>query len=181
MWIAFRLAAFVLLLATAPRWWRTLRSLPEALVGRRWMAVFDGVLWLSLALILMVQVIPLGWRHENPAVVSEPAWDSPQTRELFERACADCHSNQTQWLWYANIAPASWLVADDVYGGRDSLNVSEWIVNNARNARRAREAGEVVQSRSMPPLQYLLIHPKARLTGAERADLARGLEATLAK
>jgi mono/diheme cytochrome c family protein len=181
VWIAFRLVALVLLVATAPRWWRALRSLREAIASRRWTVVFTRMLWLGAALILLMQVIPLGWRHENPAVVSEPAWDSPKTRELFERACADCHSNQTQWLWYTNIAPASWLVANDVYGGREELNVSEWITNNGRNARRAREAGEVVQSSSMPPLQYLLIHPKARLIDAERADLARGLEASLAK
>ncbi|TAJ21396.1 MAG: cytochrome C [Dehalococcoidia bacterium] len=128
-----------------------------------------------------MQVVPFGWRHSNPPVVAEPAWDSPQTRELFVRACADCHSNETKWLWFTNIAPGSWLVANDVYGGRNEMNVSEWVTNNSQNAKRAREAGEVVRDGSMPPLQFLLIHPEARLTDAEKADLAKGLEASLAK
>lgn len=181
MWIVFRVVALVLLLATAPRWWRALRGLASAIMHRRWNSVFAHGLVLIVVLALVMQVIPFGWRHTNPPVVSEPVWDSPQTRELFVRACADCHSNETKWLWFTNIAPASWLVASDVYGGRDHLNASEWITNNSRNARRAREAGEVVRDGSMPPLQFLLIHPEARLTDSEKADLATGLEASLAK
>ena len=181
MWIALRLISLVLLVASAPRWWPALRTIPRVLRERDWSAIFVRTCILVGVLFLMAQVVPLGWRHDNPPVVSEPAWDSPQTRELFVRACADCHSNETKWLWFTNIAPGSWLVANDVHGGRNAMNVSEWIANNTRNGRRAREAGEAVTSGSMPPLQFLLIHPEARLTDSEKAALAKGLEATLAK
>lgn len=181
MWIAFRVVALVLLLAMAPWWWRAARAFPSAVMERRWNAVVDRGLVLVIALVLLMQVIPLGWRHNNPPVVSEPLWDSPQTRELFMRACGDCHSNETKWLWFTNLAPGSWLVANDVYGGRHEMNVSEWVTNNSRNAKRAREAGEALQSGSMPPLQFLLIHPEARLTDVEKAALAKGLETSLAK
>ncbi|MCX6619798.1 MAG: heme-binding domain-containing protein [Acidobacteria bacterium] len=40
-----------------------------------------------------------------------------------ERACADCHSNQTAWPWYSRISPVSWLVANDVRKGRNYLPV----------------------------------------------------------
>ena len=75
---------------------------------------------------LVIQLIPYGRDHENPDVIREPAWDKPQTRELFERACKDCHSNQTEWPWYSSVAPISWLVQSDVEEGRSHFNVSEW-------------------------------------------------------
>ena len=44
---------------------------------------------------LLIQLVPYGRAHDNPAVVSEPNWDSPETRALAERACFDCHSNES--------------------------------------------------------------------------------------
>ena len=60
-----------------------------------------------IALLLLIQLVPYGRNHANPPVRQEPAWDSPQTRELAVRACYDCHSNQTAWPWYTNVAPIS--------------------------------------------------------------------------
>ena len=53
-------------------------------------------------------------RHTNPPGLKEPQWDSPATRAFAVRSCFDCHSNQTNWKWYSNIAPASWLIQRDV-------------------------------------------------------------------
>jgi hypothetical protein len=53
-----------------------------------------GVLALAAVLLFVaIQLVPFGRQHTNPPVVQEPAWDSPQTRELTRRACFDCHSN----------------------------------------------------------------------------------------
>jgi mono/diheme cytochrome c family protein len=52
--------------------------------------------WWLLAAIL-IQFVPYGHSHTNPAAAGEPSWNSPQTRELFSRACFDCHSNATAW------------------------------------------------------------------------------------
>src|SRR6056297_3230811 len=78
------------------------------------------------AVFLVIQLIPYGRSHTNPPIVLEPDWDSPRTRELAERACFDCHSNETEWPWYSNIAPVSWLVQHDVDEGRHELNFSDW-------------------------------------------------------
>jgi mono/diheme cytochrome c family protein len=128
-------------------------------------------------LALLIQVVPYGRNHANPPVVAEPAWDSPQTRALADRACFDCHSNQTRWPWYANVAPASWLVQRDVDEGRRRLNFSEW--NRSQQA--AGAAPFVVESGEMPPPQYLPLHPEAQLSAAERQALAQGLKATIGK
>ena len=138
-----------------------------------------------IVIAILIQFIPFGRNHTNPAVVKEPTWDSQQTKALFERACADCHSNNTNWPWYTNIAPFSWLVQRDVIEGRSHLNLSECgVVRPGREGGeegeggeggKEGEAGEVVLNGDMPPIQYTMIYPDARLTTAERQALAQGL------
>ncbi len=130
----------------------------------------------ALALLgLAIQLVPYGWNHDNPAVAAEPAWNAPRTRELFFRACGDCHSNETKWPLYSRIAPVSWLVFRDVQEGREHLNVSEWN----RPQKDAHEAAEELEKGAMPLPVYLPLHPEARLAPAEKAALVAGLAATL--
>ena len=127
-----------------------------------------------IGLIALIQIIPYGRNHTNPPVVSEPAWDSPQTRALAERACFDCHSNSTVWPWYSNIAPVSWLVQRDVDEGRQRLNFSEWGQSSAETD----EIYEVLENGEMPPSQFLLMHPEAKLTASEKQELIKGFRST---
>ncbi len=143
-----------------------------SVVNRKW--------WSRIALglvvaFLAIQLIPYGRDHTNPPVTGEPAWDAPETRALARQACFDCHSNETAWPAYANIAPASWLVQRDVDEGRAVLNFSEWT----RPQEEAKEAAEVVLETEMPPAAYLLVHAHARLSTADRNLLAQGLARTL--
>ena len=91
-----------------------------------WRRLFKIGLISLVGLTVAIQAVPYGRAHDNPPVRSEPQWDSPVTRDLVVRACFDCHSNETIWPWYANIAPISWLTTRDVDEGRDELNFSEW-------------------------------------------------------
>lgn len=129
-----------------------------------------------LAGFLLIQLIPFGHAHDNPPVISEPNWDSPQTREIAQRACFDCHSNDTDWPWYSNVAPVSWLVQHDVDEGRAVLNFSEW--GQGGDSEELDELYEVVAEGEMPMANYLVTHPEARLTDAERLALADGLLVT---
>src|SRR5215471_16426808 len=131
----------------------------------------------AVVLFALVQIIPYGRNHTNPPVVREPTWDSTQTRRLAQQACFDCHSNLTKWPWYTNVAPFSWLAYKDVTDGRATLNFSEW--QRPQDA----DLGDIVDAArggSMPPVQYKLIHAESRLSQAERDQLARGLQRTLA-
>lgn len=127
-----------------------------------------------IALLILIQLVPFGRQHTNPAVIQEPNWDSPQTRELTKRACFDCHSNETIWPWYSNIAPVSWLIQNDVLEGRSKLNFSEW----GRGEMEVDEIGELIQSGEMPPSYFVMLHPEAKLTAAEQEALIRGLMVT---
>ena len=133
------------------------------------------VLSTVVGLALLIQLVPYGREHANPVVVREPDWSSARTRALFLRACKDCHSNETAWPWYSIVAPASWLVYRDVTQGRSHFNVSDW----GREQDHGDEAAKLVREGEMPPRFYLPLHPQARLTDAERAELAAGLAATL--
>ena len=123
---------------------------------------------------IAIQLIPYGHDHTNPAVGAEPQWDRPQTRDLAVRACYDCHSNQTTWPWYSNIAPVSWLIQHDVAQGRSRLNFTDW--NAPQPA--ADNAARQVQRGAMPQSYYVALHPTANLTAAEKQALIKGLQAS---
>jgi cytochrome c551/c552 len=133
------------------------------------------ILLAGVGVFVLIQFIPYGRDHTNPPVQAEPSWDAPRTRALARTACFDCHSNQTQWRWYSNIAPVSWLVSRDVHDGRAALNFSEW--NRPQDG--AGDAAEAVGSGSMPPWFYVIMHPNARLNATDKNDLMQGLAATL--
>jgi hypothetical protein len=136
-------------------------------------AAMKKVMVILLALILLIQLVPYGRNHQNPPVIQELAWPDSETRAIAQRACYDCHSNETVWYWYTNIAPVSWLVQRDVEEGRSKLNFSEW----GRGEQEVGEIGEIIQSGEMPPLQYTLIHGNARLSTNDKALLLNGLSA----
>ena len=122
---------------------------------------------------LGIQLVPYGRDHTNPPVQEEPTFDSVQTAALVKAACYDCHSNRTEWPWYTNVAPFSWLVQRDVDGGRAVLNFSEMNLGQV-----ADEAAEKVREGEMPPFTYTIMHPGARLSDADKAALVKGLIAT---
>lgn len=141
--------------------------------GRRFLIRTIGALF---AFLVVLQFVPYGRGHSNPPVTQEPSWDSARTRALTATACFDCHSNQTHWYWYTNIAPISWLVQNDVNNGRASLNFSEW--NRPQDG--AGDVAEVIQSGAMPPWFYSIIHWGARLSPTEKRELIDGLRRTFA-
>lgn len=112
----------------------------------------------------------------DPAASFEAvAKPSQEISSTLKRACYDCHSNQTNWPWYSNVAPMSWLVASDVKEGRARLNFSEWARPGAEGELPSLgEVCESVQSGKMPLPSYLLLHPDARLTTQEGATLCSG-------
>ena len=131
-----------------------------------------------VALLLVIQIIPYGKNHTNPKAISHPNWDSQRTKKLFYRACGDCHSFQTKWPSYSNIAPISWLVYNDVAEGRDHFNVSN-IGGQKRN--KLKEAAKSIKEGEMPMFIYTIMHKNARLSDKEKQDLVKGLQATFGK
>jgi hypothetical protein len=126
-------------------------------------------------LVLLIQAIPVR-RVNGPIEADMEA--PPEVARVLRRACYDCHSNQTAWPGYSRIAPASWLVAHDVHGGRNELNFSIWNRYDAVTRRKKLDrAREEVKDRDMPPVYYVWMHPDARLTDGDKALLERWFSA----
>lgn len=122
------------------------------------------------AAFIVIQFIPVN--RDNPPVVNNVNWDSPETKAMFYRACADCHSNETKWPWYSYITPVSWRVADHVKDGRKHFNIS------AADMGESHEAGEEVEKGYMPLSDYLIMHSEAKLTPEEKSKFIAGLNKT---
>lgn len=136
-------------------------------------AIFGG--GALVVLLVAIQFLPYSRPVENPPTRVEPRWDSPRTRELAARACFDCHSNNVRHPWYAAVAPVSWLVRYDVEGARHKLNFSEWDLPQPG----AFEAATQIEEGNMPLPIYVPLHPEAKLSAEEKAELIRGIRATV--
>lgn len=87
---------------------------------------------------------------------------------ILNRSCGDCHTNETIWPWYSRLAPVSWLVSYDVATGRKALNFSEWKKRDPSKTRETLdEVCKEITDGEMPGFSYRMMHPEARLTGAD--------------
>lgn len=131
---------------------------------RAFMSIAFTILFLGF-----IQVIPV--TQSNPAVINEVD-APPHIQSILKRACYDCHSHETVWPWYSQIAPASWLVAWDVKEGREELNFSMWNqYTGKKKDKKLKEIAEEVDEREMPPWFYLPLHPEARLSSDDRQQV----------
>ena len=124
---------------------------------------------------LLIQLIPFGHNHTNPPTVAEPKWSSPQARALVKQHCFQCHSNETEWPWYSNIAPGSWLIAFDVIEGRQKFNFSDWN----KNPGELDEMVGAIQEGEMPPFQYWITHPNSRMNDQQKQELITALQSSI--
>lgn len=124
-----------------------------------------------IVILVAIQFIPVN--KTNPTVTAE--LDAPtEIISVFKRSCYDCHSNETAWPWYSNIAPVSWLVAGDVKDARAHLNFSEWgNLSRKDRVKMKEEIWEEIEKEKMPLWKYNIMHPEASLTQKNK-DLIRG-------
>lgn len=130
--------------------------------------------WL-LAAVSVFAVASLGFVHPFGDPRSAPAKGlgtllnganiPPSAREVLISKCADCHSRETRWPAYARIAPGSWLIERDIVDARKHLDLSHWreLSKDRQDLLRAKILKEARSGR-MPPVQYLTLHPEAKLS-----------------
>jgi mono/diheme cytochrome c family protein len=90
-------------------------------------------------------------------------------QQIFKNACFDCHSDNTNYLWYHKIAPVSWLINKHVVEGKDELNFSEWgKFDNYDKIGDLEDIKQELEQKTMPIKQYTVMHKEARLSDDER-------------
>ncbi|MDC7999066.1 heme-binding domain-containing protein [Gilvibacter sediminis] len=88
-----------------------------------------------------------------------------EVMETLKTACLDCHSNNTRYPWYAEIAPISFWLDDHIRHGKGELNFSEWgSYAKGRKDHKMQEIIEQVENRWMPMTSYTKVHKDAILT-----------------
>jgi hypothetical protein len=127
-------------------------------------AVRRTVILLAVAVVAMQFVRP---NYTNPPVTAAHSL-MPQApanvRAILDRSCRDCHSNETRWPLYSQVAPMSWLVAGHVRDGRDRFNYSEWTTYDSDEQDKLLGGVCSLTKRGRMPLpSYLLIHRDATL------------------
>lgn len=119
--------------------------------------------------LVVIQVIPV--ERTNPPVTQD--LNPPENISVILRtSCYDCHSNETQWPWYAYVAPVSFLVTGDVSKGRKNLNFSEWDKYDEKKREKIlEEIMEEAEAGGMPLSNYIITHPEAKLDQSKIAQL----------
>jgi hypothetical protein len=125
--------------------------------------------WILVAVLAVAQAIRPA--KTNPPARMDTSLD-PAVKPVLRRACYNCHSNETVWPWYSNVAPVSWLLASDVQDARIKVNFSEWETypTDIQGHKRFK-VGEEVEEKAMPPWYYSMMHRDSRLSAEERARI----------
>ncbi len=90
---------------------------------------------------------------------------------MLKNACYDCHSNQTKWPWYSNIAPFSWAINTHVKEGRKALNLSTWEEYSPEEKKKKMKEIFRTAYASMPLSSYIKFHEEADLTREQRTQI----------
>ena len=94
------------------------------------------------------------------------------TAKLIKNGCYDCHSNETKYPWYSNVQPIAWFLHILFDEGRKELNFFTFATYEPkRQAHKLYEAAEMVQTDKMPLDSYVLGHPEANFSEAEKKEL----------
>lgn len=124
---------------------------------------------------VIIQVI----RIDKSTPATEPANDfitmttaNPEIAGILKTSCYDCHSNESTYPWYTNIAPVSWWIKHHINEGREELNYSEWGTYSARRMdHKLKESVEMIEENEMPMSSYTLMHSEAALSSEQKEKL----------
>ena len=112
----------------------------------------------------------------RPGIPSQPAPAEidapPPVRQVLEKDCYSCHSDEVRLAWFDQIVPGYWLVRHDVLTAREHLNFST-IGSKPAAAQKATlyEAVTMMQLGAMPLPRFLALHPDAKVTPDDLAVL----------
>lgn len=125
-----------------------------------------------IAVLVLIQLKRID--KENPPIEKTLNFvdlvDTPEpVKKILVKACYDCHTYETKYPWYTNIAPVSWWIEDHIEDGRRHFNLSNWgNYSYKKQDHKLEELIEMIDEKIMPLENYLSMHPEAELTDAQR-------------
>lgn len=128
-----------------------------------------GVLLIVSQFFRIDKVNPAYSIENDFSVVNNPP---EEVKQILKQACYDCHSYETKYPWYTNVAPVSWWIKAHINEGRDELNFSEWANYSVkRKDHKLEEMAEMVEEGEMPLTSYTWGHPESKLSEKQRQSL----------
>ena len=134
----------------------------------------------KIVFVLLIILIVIQFFHparnkaegEQPNKVSTLYPVSSEVKNILDKACMDCHSNNTAYPWYSKIQPVDWWMTHHVNEGKRELNFDEFATYNLRRQyHKLEEVMKQVKDNEMPISSYTWIHKDAILTTAEQNGL----------
>lgn len=94
-------------------------------------------------------------------------------QSILKQSCYDCHSNKTNYPWYANVQPVGWWIQySHVNDGRRHLNFSEFASYPEKRAKKKiEEIADEVRDGGMPLSSYTFMHHDAVLSQEQAKTL----------
>lgn len=100
-----------------------------------------------------------------------------EVQGILKKSCYNCHSNQTDYPWYAYVQPLHWYLNSHIEGGKAALNFNEFAAySSRRQLSKLRAIESSIKDAKMPLPSYTLMHNNAILSEAEKALLMSWLE-----
>ncbi|MEW4925209.1 heme-binding domain-containing protein [Algibacter sp. 2305UL17-15] len=129
-----------------------------------------------VALLIALVLIQFYRPEKNNAEYRDVAAFEAETKpskeivSVLENNCYDCHSNKTEYPWYAEVAPVSFWLHDHIEEGNEHFNVSKWeTYTDKKKDHKLDELIEEVEEGEMPLDSYTWLH--GSITEAEKEAL----------
>ena len=142
------------------------------IVKMKWIKRF---LILALLVLIVLQLVrpdknDQGYDSLKAFIADTNPTDNVST--ILKTSCYDCHTNQTTYPWYANVAPVSYWLDEHIEHGKGHLNFSEWgSYSKKRKDHKLEEFIEIIEEKEMPLPSYTWIHKDAILDEAQIKEL----------
>lgn len=88
------------------------------------MKIFKRILLVLLVVLILIQFFRPQRNisaSPSPADISTIYPVPANVGSILKKACYDCHSNNTNYPWYANVQPIAWWLNDHVEEGKRGL------------------------------------------------------------
>lgn len=129
-------------------------------------------------IVFLVSIQFISVEKTNPPVDVALSLKAPDdVMIILKKGCYDCHSNETKWPYYSDIAPASFFIASHVKKGRKALNFSTYEeIDPKIKKERLKRAIMTINNGMMALPSYLSVHNEAMLSKKEKAVLTKWFE-----
>jgi len=139
-----------------------------------------------LALLVALIIIQFIHPKKNKAEGSQPNYIGnnftvpADVKTILEKACNDCHSNNSNYPWYANLQPVHWWMEKHIKDGKKNLNYDEYTNRPLRyQYHKMEETIEMIKEGEMPLNSYTWTHKDAKLSEEEKTKLISWAESVM--